>query len=333
MVYLLYGEDEFSLREFLASLKQEVDPAELRDVNVTTLDGAEVGFDELAATCDTVPFLSQKRMVVVERLLAQFERRGASRRSNRVASSTEPALGVWEALPNYLGTVPPTTELVFVEQRLTDSNPLFAKVRPVVTVRTFPLPGAGGLREWVRKRAEFRGVDIDPRAVDALAETIGRDLRVIDTELQKLSLYRWGQTVREEDVKELVSYAKEANIFAAVDAALEGRTGVGIRLIHQILYSGNPPSYVIAMIARQVRLLLLAKELRAQGIAPAEIGRRLSLSSYPLRKTLEQERKFTTQQLVEFHHKLLEADLSMKTSASDDQLALDMLIADLASTR
>ena len=112
-----------------------------------------------------------------------------------------------------------------------------------------------------------------------------------------------------------------------------GRAGVGIRLIHQILNSGNPPSYVIAMIARQVRLLLLSKELRAQGIAPAEIGRRLSLSSYPLRKTLEQERRFTAQQLTEFHHKLLEADLSMKTGASDEQLALDMLIADLASTR
>ena len=51
MIYLLYGEDEFSLRETLTSIKQSVEPPELRDVNTNVVKAAEVNYDELAAAC------------------------------------------------------------------------------------------------------------------------------------------------------------------------------------------------------------------------------------------------------------------------------------------
>ena len=92
MIHLLYGDDEFSISETVASMKDAVEPADLRDVNVTVLDGPSIGFDELRATCDTVPFLAAKRVVVVHGLLGQFERRRAPPRrrppSGRRASRT-----------------------------------------------------------------------------------------------------------------------------------------------------------------------------------------------------------------------------------------------------
>ena len=330
MIHVLYGEDEFTLQESLLSMKEDVGPAELRDVNISELNGPRVTFDELQATCDTVPFLAEKRMVIVEGLLSLFEAGGRSAAGSRGAPPRERPLGMWAAMPEYLPSVPPTTELVFVEGRLRDSNTLFARIRAIVQVRRFPTPNGRELREWIRQRAAKRGVDIEHRAVDALAETIGADLRVLDMELQKLALYRWEETVRHRDVDELVSYVKEVNIFAAVDAVIEGRMGRAITLMEQLLDSGRAPSYLVAMIARQVRLLLLAKDLIAQGVSPAEIGKRLSITGYPLRKTLEQQGRFTIQRLAGIHRKLLEADLSIKRGATDEQLALEMLIAGLA---
>ena len=87
------------------------------------------------------------------------------------------------------------------------------------------------------------------------------------------------------------------------------------------------------MIARQVRLLLLAKELKAQQVRPDEIGKRLSLSGYPLRKTLEQEARFTHERLANIHHRLLEADLSLKSTSTDEQLVLDLFIAEVATAK
>jgi DNA polymerase-3 subunit delta len=329
LIYLLYGEDALSLEEMLTALKQNAGPAELYDVNVTVLDGAQASHGELVVTASTVPFLSDKRLVIVRGLLSRFEPR-TSRNGGR-ASSSERKLGEWEGLATALKSLPESTELVFVDGGLSTSNPLLKVVRPLAQVHTFPLPSARELPQWIRQRAAKLGVSVEPRAVTTLAETIGSDTRVIDNELQKLSLYRMGQPVRQEDVEEMVSYAKEASIFAAVDAVLEGRAGAAIRMIQQILDAGRPPVYIITMIARQVRLLILAKELKAQRLQQAEIGRRLSLSGYPLTKTLEQEGRFTHQRLVEIHRKLLEADLAIKSGgALDEQMALDMFIVELA---
>ena len=330
MIYLLYGEDEFSVQETLASMKQRVEPPELRDVNTTVLNGADVSYDELAATCITVPFLAEKRLVVVEGLLSTFER-PAFRAGTRAAPSEPPDQGRWKQLPDILAQMPPTTDLVLVDGALRESNSMLRRLRDLAEVREFPTPRGNALRQWIHQRAERHGVRIEHDAAATLAETIGNNLRVIDMELQKLSLYRNGESVRRQDVEELVAYVREASIFAAVDAVLEGRPGVALRSIHQLLESGRPPSYVIIMIARQVRFLLVAKDLRAQQVPRAELGRRLSLSGYPLQKTLEQEGRFTSERLAHIHRKLLEADLSIKTGKASEQLVLEMLVAELAS--
>ena len=303
---------------------------ELRDVNITTLAAAATSFNQLTATCDTVPFLSEKRLVILEGLLSLFER-AASQTSGNDSASRKSKTDEWSGLPEYLSRIPPTTDLVLIDGRLSANNSMLTKLKPIGNVMHFPLPTGNDLQRWIAQRAEKLGVSMEPRAIATMAETIGPDPRVIDNELQKLTLYRWGQTVRHEDVQEMVSYAKEANIFQAVDAVLEGRTGVAIHLVHQILDSGRPPSYLITMIARQVRLLLLAKDVKAQRVPQAEIGKRLSISGYPLRKTLEQEARFSHERLVEIYRKLLEADLSVKTGEADEQLVLDMLIGELSS--
>ncbi|MCY4577967.1 MAG: hypothetical protein OXD31_02870, partial [Chloroflexi bacterium] len=87
---------------------------------------------------------------------------------------------------------------------------------------------------------------------------------------------------------------------------------------------------VITMLARQVRFLILAKDLKSRGFAQDEIGRRISISGYPLTKTMQQEGRFSAERLVEIHRRLLEADLSIKTGAADEEMALDTLIIALS---
>lgn len=330
MIYLLYGEDEFSLEEGLSSIKEGIGPAEMRDFNIAQFDGDELSLELLTATCDTVPFMAEKRLVIARGLLSLFETRAPSR--SRAPERAPRPLGEWGGLAAYLPRVPETTDLVFTDARLTSSNPLLTAIKPHVSIRTFPAPRANELRQWIRGRAMDRHVEIEPSAIDALAEAIGSDLRVVAGELEKLSIYRGGAAIREEDVEELVSHAREASIFAAVDAMLEGRLEAAIRLLSRLLQSGSPPGYILAMMARQVRLLILAKELKSTGVPRAEHGRRLGLSGYPLRKTLEQEAGFSAERLSQIHRSLLEADLRLKTTATSEELILDVLMAELAST-
>ena len=324
MIYLLYGGDEVSLDERLSGMREEVQPEELRDVNVSVLDGAVVSLEELAATSGAAPFLADRRLVIVRGLLGRYEPQRQARRSERRS------LGEWEGLPDVLGGIPDTTNLVFAEGALNSRNPLLALVRPLAETLTFPVPRHRELPRWIADRARLRGIEIEPRAADALAAAIGGNLRIVDSELEKLSIYRGDERIRYEDVRRMVAYVREANIFAAVDAVLERRPDHAVRHIHRLLDEGREPSYIITMIARQVRLILLARDVREQGVPRAEIGGRLSLSGFPLQKTLQQEERISSERLAAIHRRLLQADADLKTSAADDILVLDMLVAELA---
>ena len=327
MIYLLYGEDSLSVEETLASLRPDADAEGLGDVNTTTLNGASATPAEIEAAWSTIPFMADKRTVIVRNLLARVEQ-GRGRSSGRSATLE----GEWAGIGERVANVPESTDLIFVDAAVARGNPLLRELRPHSQVHEFRLPSIRDMPGWVRQRADKMGAAIEPSAISALVDAIGNDTRLVDMELQKLALYRSGSVIRRQDVEAMVSYVREANIFAAVDAALEGRAGIALRMAHQLLEEGRPPTYVITMLARQVRFLIIAKDLKGRGFAQDEIGRRLSISGYPLTKTMQQEGRFTAERLTEIHRRLLEADLSIKTGAADEEMALDNLIVSLAAT-
>ncbi len=337
MIYLIYGEDSLSVEETLASLSSDGGDDSLYDVNTTTLNGATVSLAEVEAAWSTIPFLADKRTVVVRGLLARMEqgRSGGSSRSRGMD-------GEWADIGERLAHVPDSTELIFVDAAISWNNPLLSAIRPLAQVHEFRLPSVRDMPGWVRQRADRLGAAIEPSAISALVDAIGNDTRLIDMELQKLAIYRsHGRSaefsdgrsdgmIRRQDVEAMVSYVREANIFAAVDAALEGRAGFALRLAHQLLAEGRSSTYVVTMLARQVRFLIVAKDMKSRGFQQDEIGRRLSIRGYPLTKTMQQEGRFSAERLAEIHRKLLEADLSIKTGAADEEMALDALIVGLS---
>ena len=328
MIYLIYGDDSLSVEEMLASLRADAGSDELYDVNTTTLDGASVSLAELEAAWSTIPFLADRRTVMVRGLLARMERGrgGGSARSRGIEDE-------WTDIGERLAHVPESSDVIFVDAAVNRGNPLLRAIRSLAQVHEFRLPSVREMPGWVRQRADRLGAAIEPSAISALVDAIGNDTRLINMELQKLALYRSDGMIRRQDVEAMVSYVREANIFAAVDAALEGRAGIALRLVHQFLDAGRPPTYLITMLARQVRFLIVAKDMKARGFQQDEIGRKLSISGYPLTKTMQQEGRFDAVRLVEIHRRLIEADLSIKTGAADEEMALDALIVALSTAQ
>jgi len=153
-------------------------------------------------------------------------------------------------------------------------------------------------------------------------------------EIDKLALFASGRRIEEEDVKLVVSYAQEANVFAMVDAVLEFRAGVAEQLLQKLLQRGAAPAYLLVMLSRQVRMIVRVKELRNQRKSEMEIQDKLGLTSeFALRKTSEQAGRYSLARLKEVYHRLLEADLSIKTGKYDAELALNILIAELCQRR
>ncbi|MGD0766271.1 MAG: DNA polymerase III subunit delta [Dehalococcoidia bacterium] len=329
MLCIYHGDDEFSLREELAALKAELDSDGMLASNTSALDGRHLQPGDLLVPCGTVPFLGSHRLVVVEGLLARFEApRSQGRRRDEKGSrdSTAP----WKSLPALLPDLPETTTLVLIDGKLGGGNPLLKLLAPLATVREFRPLRQREVPEWIRTRARTTGISISPGAVNLLADLIGNDLRLLVQELDKLSMYARERQVEEDDVHSLVSGAREASVFNMVDAAVEGRGDLAVRLVQQLQAEGASPTYLLTMIIRQYRHLILAKELLLARLSASEIGQRLGINSdFALRKVLEQATRYPLPRLEAAYHSLLEADAAIKNGTYGEELALDILLADL----
>ena len=80
MFYLVHGNDEFTCREHVKKLRQQGDFG----FNSDTYTGGETPLAAIIATCDTFPFLTEQRLVVVEGLPSR-------RKGEESAAIAEPA--------------------------------------------------------------------------------------------------------------------------------------------------------------------------------------------------------------------------------------------------
>jgi DNA polymerase-3 subunit delta len=327
MLYILYGQDDFSLNQAVEKIKADLGDREMVATNTTSLEGQHLTLSELRNKCDAAPFLSSHRLIIVDGLLGRFEVKQSRPRSGRGKSGN--GLGEWEGLASYIGQMPETTVLMLVDGEMKGQNPLLKKLSSLAEVRTFPLLRGRDLKAWIQQRVREEGGDINLQAVNLLAELIGGDLWAMNGEIQKLLLYSQERPISEDDVRQLVSHVQEANIFALVDAVAEGRTEIAQRVLHRLYDDGVAPTYILVMITRQFRLIAQAKDLR-KGLSRLQVQDRLGLkSSYSLDKTLSQAKLYDFEGVKRAYDKLLETDLAIKTGKYSDKLALELLVTEL----
>ena len=329
LLYILYGDDYFSIKEALVEIKERLGGEELIATNTTILSGQDINPQQLYATCDTIPFLAPSRLVIVEDLLSRFEKKEKGKRQTKSDSSE------WKSLEEYVKRMPESTTLVLIDGKLSRTNPLLISLSQYGQVQEFkPLYG-DYLKRWISNRVKKADSNISPPAIHLLAELVGSNLWMMSNEIDKLCTYTQGRRIEEDDVKLLTADAREADIFAMVDAVLNRNSVIATRLLHSLEKDGAAPPYLLFMITRQFRMVLQSKDLVHQRRSILEIGKALGIySDFTLRKTIDQAKNHSMGQLHYIYRKLLDTDLSIKTGrlkGDKGELALDLLISELCS--
>jgi DNA polymerase-3 subunit delta len=320
--YVLHGSDEFTRAERVAELRQRLGPPEMVDLNTTWLDGRAVTLGELRHACEAIPFLADRRLVLVTGLLTRLgEGEGRGERA------------FLERLLDLLPRLPETTRLVFIEGgALSDSHPVLRLAREHERgyARRFEPPAPKALPRWIVRRVQKYQGRIEPPAAARLAQAVGSDLRLLDQEIRKLVTYVGPEgVITAADISRLVPYVQQAVIFDLVDALGRRDGRVAVSALQRLLEEGESPMGILAMIVRQFRLLVQVKELRQAGENPASIARALGLHPFPARKLYAQAANFTADQLERIYRHLLETDLQIKRGELAVEAALDLLVAGL----
>lgn len=355
MIYLLYGEDEFSIAEEVQRLRAaacEGVPAGFSGMNEVVLDAERAAFAELAQACEPAPFLAPRRVVVLRGLVERCAREPEFFDAFAALAARLPE-STWLTV-TYIGAAGAPARPAAsgrsggqarrATARRGDPKAVLEALRtlPGVQAREFRPPEREALHAWISARARARGLQLAPQAVTLLAGYVGQDLRALAQEIDKLAAYARGTTrpVQAQEVERLVPHAREADIFRLVDAVAAGRTREALIELRTLLSRGEAPAYLLAMLSRQTRLMLQAQELLGSGGRGAQPRRlipdqvrlvqsRLGLSQFVAEKTARQALRYTPDQLAEMHRLILRADLQTKSSDMEPAVALELLVADL----
>ena len=342
MFYILHGDDEFGLGEKLAELRSSLsgDDQAMAELNTTILDGNRTTLGEIRHACDSIPFMAAHRLVIVRGLLSHLVAgrtgKGQSASKGSVSAEEMPAAkrALLKDLAAYLPTLPSSTYLIFIEdQVLKEAHPILKLAQTqgwqLASIEVRRLPRQESLSDWIQQRVGSKGGSFNREASDQLAALVGRDLRLLDQEIEKLLLYADGRQVTVEDVRALVSLARQADIFDLVDYVGRRESDLAMRVLHRMLEEEAEPLYLLAMLARQVRILIQVSELYQQQMLPQQIARRIKQHPYTVAKGLKQAGNFSPDQLASAHQCLVETDWKIKTGQLEPVLALDMLVVSL----
>lgn len=332
VLYIFYGVDDFSLSRALDNLKKGWGDPSFLESNTTIFDAQQLSLSQLIEACSTVPFLSPVRVVIVNGLLSIFEQKSTQKRGKkRLSKEAEVDIGEWRGLVDYVKQMPATTMLILVDGGdIKQHNPILKLLSPLAEVKVFPQLNRNQLSHWIYSRVREGGGTISAQAVELLIQFAGRDLWTVSNEVDKLLSFARGRLITEEDVRSVASFAREINIFSLVDAILERDKRQAQKMLWHILREGVSPLNVLAMIARQLRLIVLARELGAEIFKKRGLlGGLENASDYSVQKALEQSRMYTLDRVKRMFDRLLEADIAIKTGKYEGDLALELLVADL----
>lgn len=341
MFYLLHGDDEFSSREQLKKLRTQGDFG----YNQDTYDGAEVDLKTLIITSDTLPFLSEQRLVVLDGL--PKKKRGESQASpaatdtqaskgkkgKKAKSAVLTRAGFEKALAEHVAQMPEATVLVaLIDEPLDSANPLVKAAEKYGKAIQSTVPKGAALEKWIVNRAKATHAKIMPDAAALLANFSGNNLRLLANELDKLATYVGRDaTITIQDVRHLSAQVQEARIFDLTDALAQRNRKQALNILHDLLADGEAPIKLVSTITFQVRSLLLVKELAQKGMRASQIASTLGMAPFIVDKCFRQVGNFSVSQLEDAYRQLMATDAALKRSRMAPEMALDLLLVNFGA--
>jgi DNA polymerase-3 subunit delta len=331
-VYILRGDDrekiESRLHDFIARLGEP----DMAEMNTTHLEGKGLALKELQSAALAMPFLTDRRLVIVEDALQPYAGRGKEKPR--------------KAFLDLLESLPQTTALVLVTpdsrkyrrgsfqwEKINEKNWLIAwtaKQPDKAVILDCALPTDAEMAQWVRAKAGELGGSLTPPAISTLVEYVGNNTQRAAQEITKLLTYvNFDRPADDDDVRRLTAQDQQASIFDMVDAIGNRDGQTAVKTLH-ILLEDSDALPLFGMIVRQFRLMLQAREILDAGGNQTDVSKQLRQHSYVAQKISGQARQFSLPALESIYHQLLKMDVDGKTGGMEVGLALDVLIAQLA---
>lgn len=321
-VYLFQGTQNFLIHRLRTSIIDRVIQPEDREFNVSRYDLNETPVELAVEDAMTLPFLGDKRVVVLENPTFLT---GDSKKV-KVEHNLD-------ALTDYIKNPSPETILIIEApyEKLDKRKKLVKLLEAESVTLQLNQISERDLYHLLKNEAEHLSAQLLESAHHRLLTLVGFHIAQLVNETHKLALYVGeGGTIDEEAVNLLATRSLESNVFDLVDHVMRGKAEEALVLLQDLLKQKEEPIRLLALIMRQVRIMLQTQLYQKQGFLQKEIASRLKLHPYAVKIASEQAQRFQLSQLKRALVWCSDADYAMKTGQEEKELALQLLIHRIA---
>ncbi|HVF85867.1 MAG TPA: DNA polymerase III subunit delta [Abditibacteriaceae bacterium] len=329
----------------------------VRDFNMDNLEGDDTTVSSLLALCGNLPFLAERRVVVVHRAekIENIDKSGDAgdeAKPSKNAAKMSPAKRLQEGLK----TLPPTTMLMLLRTPETPeigARAATARLINAAVDKTIEADNLGVIIDCtigakgnalattlVKDEANARGIAMEAGAAEYLVERVGTDIARLLSEMEKCALRVGNGAVSRDVINEMVRRTPQDTIFDLTDALGERRGAQALATLRELVGSGEAPERVLATFITHLRKLLQARAFLDAGVPldastmnrlprdlaaqlPQNANENLALilqnpsQAWRGRKFAAQARNFSMTQLQDALEAALSVDLAIKGIEGD----------------
>ncbi len=307
--FLILSPEPLLLSESEKEMMDRIVPEEARDLNTLAVYGWEADVRSVLEFLQTMPFLSDRRMLVLREVHA-FEQ--------------------WRDLIDYLKDPNPGSFLLMTSSELKKTDAQYKSLSKHARVKELRRLYGNSLVRWVVDRFRKLEKGIDRDLARLLVETTGSSLTALAAEVEKVSLHAGErEDIEKEDLGVSIPGGIE-NIFNLLDALGDGDLQTAMICLRRLLESGSRPEHLIPMIARHYRQMIRGRSLISKGMTPGKAAAQLGIR-YPnfQQKFARHLRRAERRDLESDLHRLSVSDRLIKTGRVPADIVLDRLLVEL----
>jgi DNA polymerase-3 subunit delta len=314
LIYVIAGKEEplvnAECRELLGKL---LEPSQ-RATGLFDADAASVSVSEVLDELRTVPFLTDKRVVVIK---------GA----DDFVSENRQLLEKYFDNPSPTGVLVLTVSSWSAQTKLAKRLPEVGKLISVEQPKPSQLP-----HRLCQYANDSYGKKLSNDAAALLVELAGDNLGRLYSEVDKLATFvDKEKVITANHVELLIGHNRLFNTFAVIDAIMAGDVAQAVERLRRMFAEDKDSEYtVVGAFAFHFRRMFNAKALLERGNTPSEIAGRLRIWSNK-ESFFARVRKVSLKQIGGYLKRLAEIDHAIKTGRTKAQVAMEQLVLGLAA--
>jgi DNA polymerase-3 subunit delta len=265
---------------------------------------------DVVSHASSFPMMSERRVVIVrdaDKLLATEINR--------------------DLLLRYLEHPLPTTILVLVAPRADMRMAVFKAFQQRGIATEFKPLYENLIPGWIMNRVETYGRTITPEASQLMQSYVGRSLREIHNEIEKLLIYvDKKKMIDTDEVHAVVGISKKYNIFEMQKAIGQGDLSLSLEILEHMIDAGESPLGMIVMLTRYFQKLFIVPSLWKQVGSEYGLASALGVSPYFVKEYLSASQRFPPARIEQAFSLLLDADVTLKSSPENPKVVMTSLL-------